>query len=186
MDTTHHSPTVLSYAESLLELAEEQGQAEAIGEELTAVGGMLEANASFGQFLSDPAIGNAERERVLTEAFGGGQASPLLWNFLRVLNAKGRLNLLAEVIAAYGDLYDDRHGKVEVDMTVPAKLDADDLEFVQLRISEALKKDAVVHQYVDASLIGGMVLQVGDRLIDGSVKGQLAALRKQIVAAKPL
>ena len=53
------------------------------------------------------------------------------------------------------------------------------------QVGAALKKDAVVHPYVDESLIGGMVLRVGDRLVDGSVKGQLAAMKKQMLAQPP-
>ena len=185
MEPTHHSPTVLSYAESVLELAEEQGHAEAVGAELASIAEVLEQNPTFAQFLADPGISHAERDRVLGEAFGGGHASPLVWNFIRVLNARAKLGLLPDVIAAYGDLYDEKHGKVEVDVTVAKRLDADELAFVQHRIGEALKKDAVVHQYVDESLIGGMVLRVGDRLIDSSVKDQLQAIRKQMIANRP-
>ncbi len=185
MEPTHHSPTVLSYAESVLELAEEAGQAEPVGAELASIAEVLEQNPTFARFLADPGISHAERDRVLGDAFGGGHASPMVWNFIRVLNVKAKLALLPDIIAAYGDLYDEKHGKVEVDVTVAQRMDADDLQFVQHRISEALEKDAVVHQYVDESLIGGMVLRVGDRLIDGSVKGQLAAIRKQMVAQRP-
>jgi len=185
MEPTHHSPTVLSYAESVLELAEEAGQAEAVGAELGSVAQVLEQNPTFARFLADPGISHAERDRVLGDAFGGGHASPLVWNFIRVLNVKGKLGLLPDVIAAYGDLYDEKHGKVEVDVTVARRLTVDELEQVRQRVGAALKKDAVVHQYVDESLIGGMVLRVGDRLIDGSVKGQLQAIRTQMLAQRP-
>jgi F-type H+-transporting ATPase subunit delta len=185
METTHHTPTVLSYAQSVLELAEEAGAAEAVGAELASIAEVLEQNPTFAQFLADPGISHAERDRVLDGAFGGGHASPMVWNFIRVLKEHDRLGLLADVIAAYGDLYDEKHGKVEVDVTVPNRLDADDLEFLGLRIGEALGKDAVIHQYVDPSLIGGMVLRVGDRLVDASVKGQLAAVHRQMLAGRP-
>ncbi len=185
MQTTHHSPTVLSYAESVLELAEEQGRAEPVGQELAGIGQVLEQNPTFAQFLADPGITHAERDRVLSDAFGNGHASPLVWNFIRVLNAKAKLGLLPDIVAAYGDLYDEKHGKVEVDVTVAHRLAPDELETVRQRVGSALKKDAVIHQYVDESLIGGMVLRVGDRLVDGSVKGQLAALRKQMLAGRP-
>ena len=185
METTHHSPTVLSYAASVLELAEEQGQAEPVGQEFARIGEVLEQNPTFARFLADPGISHAERDRVLADAFGGGHASPLVWNFIRVLLAKGRLGLLGEIATAYGDLYDERHGKVELDVTVAKRLSPDELENVRRQVGAALKKDAVVHQYVDESLIGGMVLRVGDRLVDGSVKGQLAAMKRQMLAQRP-
>ena len=59
------------------------------------------------------------------------------------------------------------------------------LEKVRQKVSEALKKDAVIHQYVDDSIVGGMILRVQDQLIDASVKNQLRAMREQLLAARP-
>jgi F-type H+-transporting ATPase subunit delta len=75
-------------------------------------------------------------------------------------------------------------GKIEVDVTVAQRLSDAQLEEVRRKVSTALKKDAVVHQYVDEKIIGGLVLRVGDRLIDGSVKAQLDAMRRQLLTAK--
>ena len=62
-------------------------------------------------------------------------------------------------------------------MTVAQRLTAEQLEQVRQQVSQALKKDAVVHQYVDESIIGGLVLRVGDKLIDASVRNQLETMR---------
>ena len=119
-------------------------------------------------------------ERVLK-----GQVSPLMWNFLQVLNQKGRLGLLGQIAAAYDELLDEQLGKVEVDVTVAQRLTDEQLEQVRQRVGEALGKDAVVHQYVDESIIGGLILRVQDRLIDASVRQQLKAIRGHILAAGP-
>src|ERR1700690_385228 len=107
MQTTHHPPTVLSFATSLLELAEEQNIAAPIGEELNQIGEILEQNSTFGLFLADPSISQAERAKVLGDVFGG-KVSPLLWNFIGVLNLKNRLSLLSKIITAYDDLLDEK------------------------------------------------------------------------------
>jgi F-type H+-transporting ATPase subunit delta len=180
MQTTHHSPTVLSYATSLLQLADEQQQAQPIGEELDQLAEILEQNPSFGLYLADPCIGQEERSRVLRDIFAG-KINPLLWNFLGILNLKNRLSLLGQIITAYGDLLDEKFGKIEVDVTTAHQLSADDLEMVRQRVSSALKKDAVIHQYVDESIIGGMVLRVQDQLIDASVKAQLEAIKHKLM-----
>jgi F-type H+-transporting ATPase subunit delta len=179
MQTTHHTPTVLSYATSLLELAEEQNQFAPIGQELNQIGEILDQNPTFGLFLADPAISQAERAKVLGEIFGG-KISPLLWNFIGVLNLKNRLALLAKIIPAYDDLLDEKYGKIEVDVTTAHQLSADEAEHVRQRVSAVLKKDAVIHQYVDESLIGGMLLRVQDQLIDASVKSQLETIRQRM------
>jgi F-type H+-transporting ATPase subunit delta len=183
MQTTHHTPTVLSYAHSLLELADEKNQAAPIGEELTQLREVLDQNPTFVLFLADPGISQDARAKVLTDTFRG-KVSPLMWNFLGVLNLKNRLPLLRQIIAAYDDLLDEKFGKIEVDVTTAHKLSPDDLENVRTRVSTALKKDAVIHQYVDESIIGGMQLRVGDQLIDASVKSKLQAIKQKMLTAK--
>jgi F-type H+-transporting ATPase subunit delta len=182
--TNHTSPYAHAYAQSLLELANEQKQAPQIGEELGQLRQIVDENRTFRLFLADPAIGVWERGEVLKRVFGEGKVSPLLYNFLRVLNAHGRLRGLGEIIDAYDDLLDAQLGKIEVDVTVAQKLTPQQLEQVRDRVSAALKKQAVVHQYVDPNLIGGMVVRVQDKLIDASVRTQLAALRRQMVASE--
>jgi F-type H+-transporting ATPase subunit delta len=184
MQTTHHSPTVLAYAQSLLELADEQNQTETIDQELGQLSEIIAQNPVFGAYLADPGISYEDRSRVLKEVFAG-KVSPLLWNFLGVLNDKGRLKHLSEIAGAFDDLLDEKLGKIEVDVTVAQKLTPEQLDEVRQSVSRALKKDAVVHQYVDDSIIGGMVLRVQDRLIDASVAAQLRALRSQLLSQQP-
>jgi F-type H+-transporting ATPase subunit delta len=182
MQTTHHTPTVLAYATSLLELAEQQNQTGPIGEELNQIGEILEQNPTFVLYLADPAISNDARAKMLGEIFGG-KLIPLLWNFIGVLNVKNRLALLKQIIAAYDDLMDEKYGKIEVDVTTAHQLSPDELENVRQRVSTALKRDAVIHQYVDESLIGGMLLRVQDQLIDASVKSKLQAINQKMKSA---
>jgi F-type H+-transporting ATPase subunit delta len=177
-----NNPTVVSYARSLLELANERQQAEAVGKEMGALREILEQNPSLGAYLADPGIGAAERTATLNRVFK--VASELVHNFLGVLNNKGRLRLLPAIAEAFGNLLDEQKGKIEVDVTVAQKLSPDQLEQVRQRVSQALGKDAVVHQYVDQDIIGGLVLRVEDRLIDASVRYQLEAMRERLLAAR--
>jgi F-type H+-transporting ATPase subunit delta len=102
-----------------------------------------------------------------------------------VLNLKRRLKEIPAIAAAYDDLLDEKLGKIEVDVTVAQKLSPDQLEQVRQRVSQALKKEAVMHQYVDESIIGGLLLRVQDKLIDASVRSQLHSLRDQLLASQP-
>jgi F-type H+-transporting ATPase subunit delta len=178
------SSVATAYAKPLLELAREQDQAEAVGQELHGLREVVKSNPTFAEFLANPGVGEAERGEVLRRTFEG-RVSPLLYNFLRVLNARGRAGLLAQVSQAYDDLLDELFGKVEVDVTVAQRLTPEELDEVRRRVSEALGKDAVVHQYVDESIIGGLLLRVQDRLIDASVRSQLRTLRNQMLSARP-
>jgi len=182
--TTHASPTAVTYARSLLELAQERNLAQPIGAELASLHELLEANPTFRDFLKDPAIGAEERTGVVDRVLRS-RVDPLLSNFLGVLGVHGRLGLLDEIAAAYDQLLDEFLGKVEVSVTVANQLTPAELEQVRQRVGSALKKDAVIEQSVDESIIGGLVLRVGDKLIDASVRSQLETMRRQFLAAAP-
>ena len=151
-----------------------------VDDELRGLREVIEANPTFRAFLRDPGIGEQERAQTLKRVFGG-KLAPLVMNFLGVVNAHGRLGRLEEIARAYDELLDERLGKIEVDVTVAQRLGADQLEQVRRSVSAALKKDAVVHQYVDESIIGGIVLRVQDRLIDASVRAQLEGMRRRML-----
>ena len=177
------NPTAVAYARSLLELANERDQAEEIGREMAAVREVTEQNPTFAAFLADPGIGATERTATIEKVFRG-RASPLVMNFLGVMNNHGRLRMLGAVAQAFTDLLDEQLGNVEVDVTVSQRLTPDQLEQVRQRVSAALGKNAIVHQYVDENIIGGLVLRVEDRLIDASVRYQLEAMRERLLAAR--
>lgn len=172
------------YAQALLELANERGMAEAIGGELAQLKALLDANETFELFLKDPAIGEAERQQVLDRAFKG-QVSELLFNTLGVMNAKGRLGLVRELADSYAQLLDKQLGNVKVDVTVASSLDEAMLEQVRNRVSQSLGKNAILRQHIDPSIIGGLLLRVEDKLIDSSVRSQLDAMKRQMMAAAP-
>jgi F-type H+-transporting ATPase subunit delta len=171
-----------AYAQSLLELATEAGKADQIGSELDELGRVLEQTPALTQFLRDPSISQEQRADVLRKALAG-KVHPLILSTIGVMSRNGRLSELAGVTVAYRELLDARLGKVEVAVSVPSKLSDSELEEVRKRVGTALGRDVVLHQSVDESLIGGMVLRVGDQLLDGSVKTQLQNMRRRLIAA---
>jgi F-type H+-transporting ATPase subunit delta len=183
-----HSPIAITYAEALLELAVEAtdtpAEPETIGQELLDLGKIVRDDPFVGALLADPAISSDERDRLLDRVFSS-RVSPLLLKFLHVLNIKGRLGHLQSIAAAYHEALDKRLGKIEVDVTVAQRLSPEALENVRQRVGKAIQREAVVHQYVDPSIIGGVILRVRDQLIDGSVKSQLESLRRRLRASQP-
>src|SRR5207237_3625838 len=94
-----------------------------------------------------------------------------------------RLRVLDQVVSAYADLLDEQLGNVEVNVTTAKELDADELEQVRQRVGQAIGKNAVIHQYVDDKIIGGLIIRVGDQIIDASVQEQLRSIRQRLHAA---
>ena len=173
-----------AYAKALLELANERQQTVSIGEEMRGIREIVDTNPTFVAYLRDPGVGKTERSQALDRIFKG-KLSPLLYNTIRVMIEHDRLGMLGTMAEQYQELLDEQLGKIEVDVTVAQRLDPETLEQVRQRISSALQKDAVVHQYVDESIIGGLVLRVEDKLIDASVRSQLNALKRRMMAAAP-
>lgn len=180
----HQSPLAIAYAQALLDLANEAKIVDSVAEELRDLRQIIDTNPQFAQVLADPAISKTERGQLLRTVFEG-RASHLMLNFMGLVNEKGRISMLPAIAGAYDDLLDKQQGKIEVDVTVAHKLGDDQLESVRRTVSEALKRDAVVHQYVDDSIIGGIVLRVQDQLIDGSVRAQLSLMRQKLLGARP-
>lgn len=183
MRVTQSTPAAVPYARSMIELAEPQGQVDSIGAELADLRKVLQDNPMFAQFLSDPGIKQSDRDAAIDRILRG-RVSKLVWGLVGVLNKKDRLGLLAPIANAYEHILEERRGIVEVDVTVAHRLSPEDLEKVKNRISQALGKQAVVHQYVDESIIGGIRLRVGDKEIDASVKHQINALRQKLLASR--
>jgi F-type H+-transporting ATPase subunit delta len=179
---SNNSPLAITYAKSLLELATERKIAEDIGRELEGLGEILTAEPIFKEYLSDPGVTNSERAGALERIFRG-RVSELVFNFLGVMNAHSRLRILGEVVSAYADLLDQQLGNVDVDVTTAQRLEPDELEQVRQRVGSTLGKNAVVHQYVDDSIIGGLVIRVGDQVIDASVQQQLRSIKQQLLSA---
>jgi F-type H+-transporting ATPase subunit delta len=180
-NTTHFSPLALTYAQALLALANDRRLAEDVGRELEGLGSILEAEPVFREYLADPGISMSERGEALQRIFRG-RVSELVYNFLGVMNSHGRLRVLDQVLTAYAELLDEQLGNVEVEVTTAQKLNTDEVEQVRQKVSQAIGKNAVLHQHVDDGIIGGLVIRVGDRVIDASVKQQLRAIRQQLLA----
>jgi len=180
-DTNHSSPLAVAYARSLLELANERHHAREIGQEIQGLADILAADPNFRDFLANPGIGTAERGAVIERTFKG-RLSEMLYNLLRVANEKGRLGILDQIAAAYAHLLDEQLGNVDVEVISAQHLDAEQVAHVGRRVSDLLHKTAIVHQTLDESIIGGLVIKVGDQVLDASIRQQLQSMRQRLLS----
>ena len=142
----HQSPLAIAYAQALLDLGQ-RGEAmpTAIGDELRDLRQIIDADPPVrpgaGRSRHQPRGARPPHPHASSTA---GPPNSCL-NFLGLVNEKGRLNLLPAIAAAYDDLLDQQQGNIEVDVTVAHKLNDEQLESVRRTVSEALKRNAVVH-----------------------------------------
>ena len=173
------------YARSLYELAQEAGGAEKVAEladELEQICECARADRAFREFLASPIIDHAARGTALQRIFQD-RITDLGLRFLLVLNDKGRLGHLEAIYAAYDGLIQEAHGRVEVDVFTAAPLGGEQKEIIAQRIRDALGKEPVLHAYTDQGMLGGIRLQIGDQLVDGSVATRLRRIRQGLMTS---
>jgi F-type H+-transporting ATPase subunit delta len=167
------------YAEALLAVAEEQGIADEVLDELNALAGLAVENRELETFLASPLVESEVRTRTL-EKLLRGRASDLLVDALQVINRKGRLELLPEIAAAYRQEHRRLRGRVQVFVTSAVPLS----DALRARLREAAARFAgkapELFESVDPELLGGMVVRVGDERIDSSIRTRLRDLGRAL------
>lgn len=171
-----------TYARSLFELADEAGgqtRIESILGELDTLVELARSDAQFNEFLASRTLAASERSSSIERMFRS-RLDDFTTNFLLVLNRKGRIGHIIPIVSALDAMVQERFGRVEVDVYTPSAISAGDLAAIRAQISAALGREAVVHPYTDASMIGGVSIVIGDQLIDGSVATQLRKMRDRL------
>jgi F-type H+-transporting ATPase subunit delta len=170
------------YARSLFEMADEQGKRATVESCLGELEDILESareNPRFGEFLASRVLPTKERSESIEKIFKG-RISDLTLRFLQVVNEKGRLSHLPAIVAAYDRTVQEKFGRVEVDVYTASPISTEELRMIRERLQAALGKEPIVHPYTDGSMLGGIRMQIGDRLIDGSLSTRLRRLRDKL------
>jgi F-type H+-transporting ATPase subunit delta len=148
--------------------------------ELEEIVEMARADARFGEFIASRIVAKDDRAKALQNIFRGRCSDPVL-NTLLALNTRGRLGALTGFVAAFDQLVQNGFGRVEVDVYTATPMDDADKATLKAKLQSALGREPIIHAYVDESMIGGVRVQVGDMLIDGSVATALRKVREQIL-----
>jgi F-type H+-transporting ATPase subunit delta len=173
-----------SYAEALVNVAQKGDDPSALLDELDElVADVFVANRRFASMLGSPALSVKDKDRILSETFGG-RASDTLAKFLRVLNQHDRLDLLGPVSRKAREILDRRLNRRPVSVRSAVALDDSQQSALRDRLAAMLGATPVLSLAVDPSLIGGLVIQVGDDVYDASVKSRLEKLRQGLIEGK--
>jgi len=170
------------YAKSLFELAMDAGGSDKlveIADELEQICELAREDKKINLFFSSPVVDVTARGKTLSAIFTNS-ITDLTLRFLLVLNNKGRLDRLESIETAFDQLVQEEFGRVEVDVITPVAIDTDSLATIKEKIHAALGKEPVIHPYVDAGLLGGIKLRIGDQLIDGSLQTRLRNLGEEL------
>jgi len=168
------------YAEAAFELASLDATHERWESDLRLAAEAM-ADERVADVVDNPAIPLANREEVIQRLLGR-QIGPHALNLVKLLVRRGRIEILPAVVAHFGRLLDESRGTVAATVTSAAPLQEEQAESVRTRVEAMTGRDVRMTADVDPELIGGLVVRVGDQLIDASVRGRLERLRDQLVA----
>ena len=165
------------YAQAVFAIALERGQVDVWGLELWAVEDALQ-NEEFRALLEQAGIPMSRKVQMIGDVLKG--VNPLVQNLVCLLISRRRLTLIAGIRQEYLRLVDTHHGRERVEVVSAVPLDADERERVTELLREMVGREVVLENRVDPETLGGLVMRVGDKLIDGSVKGRLEELKESL------
>jgi F-type H+-transporting ATPase subunit delta len=169
-----------AYAEALLNVAEERGEADDIGEQFKSLGQVFASVPQLESVFDSPALGKVRKDELILSLFGNGRASELFLNFLRLLNQKDRLGLIRLIAIAYRTLRDERGNRQRVLVETAAPLNDEQQETLRRTLAEKLNKTPILVVREKPELIGGLVVHIADKVYDTSVRTKLQTLRNQL------
>lgn len=172
-----------NYAEALLALARKAKDTAGWGGLVSALGDAIAQDATLRNFLEAPQVSVDQKNAVLQKALAGKAPRPFVL-FVQKLVTNRRQMLLPEVAVEYHNLLDEAEGRVHARVTVSREYDDAARASIAKALSAALKKEVVPHVSVDPRILGGVVVRVGDTVMDGSVRRRLGRLRDRLVSAR--
>jgi len=169
------------YARSLFEVATDQDKVDVIRDQLGEFADALSENRDLQIFLFSPYFSTEEKEQGLDKAVSGADETFL--NFLKLLVEKHRMPLIFRVRSSFESLWEEANRLLPVQVTSAVELDKGTVKQIGDRISEQTDRKVDLTTRVEPEILGGIVLQVGNSILDASVRNRLEQLRKQVVKA---
>ena len=172
-----------NYAETLLVLATRAEDLRGWGKMLGDVATAMRENPTLRLFLESPRISAAEKNAVIGKAFQD-QMPRLMLRFFQTLVQHRRQMLIPEISQEYLNLVDAAEGRIHARVTVARETDDAGRTAIAAQLSRMFGKEVVPHISVDPAIMGGVVVHVGDTVLDGSVRRRLASLRRRMLTGK--
>jgi len=178
-------PTIArNYAEALFELARKGGELDGWGAMISDVADAMTRDDRLRRFLESPRVSAEEKNEVLGKALQD-RMPRLLVRYLQALVRHRRQMLIPQIAAEYRALVDEAEGRVHAQVTVATDAAAADRDAIARDLSRVLGKRVVPHVTVNPAILGGVVVRVGDVVMDGSVRRRLSVLRSRLERGRP-
>ncbi|MGH7162126.1 MAG: ATP synthase F1 subunit delta [Planctomycetota bacterium] len=171
------------YAQALLDIAMTSGDLGRVVEDLHSVLDLYDERPDFRAFFTSPRVDPPLKKRALDAAFRDKLCRPVL-GLLHVLVDKRREPVFDNVVDEFDRFRDLREGRVHAHVVSAAPLPENQVRDITERLEKATGKRIVIHAKADPRAIGGIVVKLGDKVIDGTLRRRLESLRRQLAAAR--
>ncbi len=168
------------YGRAIYEIALEQNSLEQTEEELQLISDAITGSHELKSFLNHPFLTKDAKKDTIQKLFAD-KVQPVVLQFCCVVIDRDRFELLPDMVRVYAALAHEGMGFEEAFVTSAFPLTGEQAEAIKAKLAEMTGKQIIMKQKVDAALIGGFTVQIGDQLIDGSVARQLQALKAKIM-----
>jgi len=177
-------PTIArNYAETLLELASRAKDLRGWGELIDQVAEAIEGDRRLRIFLESPRVSAQRKNEVIQKAYEG-QLPRNFVRFLQALVTHRRQMLIPQIAHQYHDLVDEVEGRIHASVTVAREASDAERDTVVRHLSRSLGREVVPHFHVNPTVLGGVVVRVGDTVLDGSVRRRLSMLRQRMLTGR--
>lgn len=165
------------YATALFELAKDQGAVDVVAKDLDTISGLLAESADLTRLVRSPVFSADDQAKALTAVLGKAGISTLTLNFIKVIAHNRRLFGLNDMMRDFRLLYARMRGEVTADVTSAQPLtDAQRSQLLE-HLKTSLGKDVALNTHVDPSILGGLIVKAGSRMVDSSIKTKLNSLK---------
>lgn len=165
------------YAQAIFQIALEKGELDQWQSDLKKIAS-LEPETVLVRLLESPKVPFGDKLRLLSERLT--DINPLALNLAGLLVARGRLGLLGEIVEEYQRLLDSYRGIEPAEVVTAVSLEDEDKRKLEEHLSDIAGKKVIIYPKVDPALVGGIVARFGGKLLDGSTRSRLEALKKEI------
>ncbi len=173
------NPVSRNYAETLLALATKADNRDGFLTMIRDVANAIDKDPTVRQFLESPRVSYEQKNEILSKAFGD-RGPRVFLRFLQMMVHNRRQMLIPSIAVEYSNLLDEAEGRVHADVTVVKPINDTETRNIAAQLSRALGKSVVPHVTVDPSIMGGIVVKIGDTVMDGSVRRRLARLAQRL------
>ena len=171
----------MRYARALLEVSQQDGDPERVEQELSGFAALLDEHAALRRVFENPAVPASVKRSLVGELVARlDGVSPVTVRLLTLLAERDRLPLFDEILVAFRERLMEKQGVVRAPITTAAALSADRVRTIAANLEAATGKRVRIHADVDATLIGGLVTQIGSTVYDGSIAHHLARLKERL------